>query len=324
MSDVKLHQVLSIEIGHELSEYPHLLRRHLMLSQEGLGESSIAESLASYGDFRQAARDLLIAVRLEGHVDFPSHWIDQLAGAHIESLVVSTPSSRAFPMLPTWRVTFHDEGCGEYCGQANASFNALNALTRALAIDANTRATAAFDLWVAVDWCDIKRDYGGAVDGISLVRWFPPDTPHIDRIIKDALCSQSVGVQVAGARALDWHPLQEVAGSGGIADLARQTKHDYAFRAFVRALRVVGGEQGFEALLKVSCDAPLQFSRNAVRALAWTRHLEDVDQRLRKLVFSRVRRISEAAGQAISERTHHSVSSEGGWLATDDEKRGRS
>ena len=273
-------------------------------------------------DERQQAFDpvlaaLLIETRQQGATVVPACWGDDNVSA--------TWRSRGLTHDPReWTIQCAG-GVACYTGQSSPVFEALRACTRDLcAGDDGSTPGGAFHLWDVTGMLVGQQDWGGVVDALSLAEELPPLHPRGLRMLASygLVAHASAGVRLAAARFLQRHPHPDAAG-----DLVETLLAEHAGTVAapqVVALRVIGGEIGFDALLRVATRAVRDETRRlAARALA---HLDPVtlpdrDRRVTKLLLDRDADRRAAGAVALSESKHGSRLDRGGELATADEMR---
>jgi hypothetical protein len=107
----------------------------------------------------------------------------------------------------------------------------------------------------------------------------------------------------------------------GCTKLALREQHRVILEPLVRALRLHGGEDGFDALLQVARSAESIFARDAAtRALAWVPRYPQRAARLNELGRSRDRSTFRVVSKALAEARNHGLFSREGEFASDEER----
>jgi hypothetical protein len=261
---------------------------------------------------------LLIDARMQGATVVPAAWgRDSVAASWRSRDAVNDPRH--------WRI-YSAEGVVYYEGQTSAEFDALRAFARDLfAEQGHTPGiNAAFHLWDVTKMLVADHDWGGVVDALSLAECLPPLHQRGRALLQShqLVTAPSPGVRRAAASFLQCHPHIEVMPDL-VEALLREEKCIVA-AAQVVALRVMGGEAAFDALLDVATHATADDARRlASRALASVDSYPERQKRITRLVLDRNPRRRAAGTTALSETKHGSIYDEGGTLATAAEYRAR-
>ncbi|MBU0909702.1 MAG: hypothetical protein KJ717_09050 [Proteobacteria bacterium] len=277
--------------------------------KSGLSEPPSLAELNIYGLFRP----LLMDTRMRGAVMIPPEWTP-------DSVALTFDSGKGDIGDPRqWRIYLHD-GISYYLGQDNALFAALVSYAQHLFADKAAVEQAALYLWDEIGMLAYSEDYGGIIDGLKLAAYLPSDHYRVERILSDynLLSSQSAGIRLAAAKLAECHRPQGCINS--LKDLLIAETAGLAWEAQIRALRAIGGEDSFNALLEAAQNSTnSKAAQLASRALAWVMNYPERAGRLVKLCASRDFRLSVIGSKAFAESRHHSVFSYGGDLATDGE-----
>ena len=288
-------------------EFPALVQA--LRKKAGILEPPTVAELGALG----LSRPLLMDTRMRGAVRIPPEW---------------TPDSAVFTFASTkgdigdprrWWI-YLCYGMSYYLGQKNDYFSALVSFARYVFTHQPALEEAALTLWDEIGMLIHDGDYGGVMDGLTLAAELPPQHYRIARILSDnmLLSSSSAGIRMAAAKLVE-RKRPEGYIEGLKESLLTETAA-LAWEAQIRALRAVGGEAAFEALLEAARTVTNpNANRLAARALAWVMNYPERNARLAKLCASRDSRVSSIGTTAYSELRHHSVFSYGGDLATDEE-----
>lgn len=276
---------------------------------DGLAEEACA--LAHFARYehplvRELCRLLVLETRRrEGAVALPAHW----TAGHFTNLV----------RMPLWSVWLaRDLSC--YWGQENPWWEALTALARRLFADPDTLDQAALELW---DEALVQHATGnpcGAADALRLAHELPAGHYRAERMIEPLLASDSPPVRWRAAELLAERPAPRLLEP--LRQAAEAETAHVALTAQIVALRRLGGGAAFEALTALALAARHDDgARLAARALAWVEHCPDRDERLRRLVRDRDRRVSAVGAAAYTEAKFHGLFAFGGGLAARQEQR---
>ena len=264
--------------------------------------------------FEPVLTGLLIDVRMNGATVLPGFWAtDNVA-----------TSWRSYPLDqdPRQFVVYSAGGIAYYVGQQHPVFDALRAFARDRFAAESTGIGGPFHIWDVTGMLVHAGEWGGVVDALSLAEELPHLHPRGRAMLQShgLVTAASAGVRMAAARFLHKHPHPEVLPD--VVQALLTEEHRTVAAPLVVALRVMGGEAGFDALLRVATEASADVTRRlASRALAHIDGYPDKQKRITKLVLDRHPPRRTAGTAALSEANHGSIHDEGGILTTSAEHR---
>ncbi len=317
-----LYALLSVDrddfftLAEELNRRPELIAS---LEKEGSGNFQMVYAFRGYTEggaiYRHSviqSRDLIHAlmpflilqVRRTAFCRVSDDWT---AGG----MVISVTS-------PNWSTVIQDSAA-LYCMQTNTLFASLLECARGLFACSDTGEKASLILKKEIESSIAKGNLSGAIDGLMIADEMPADEPILAEILDLFWDSNNPGLLWAALYVCDRHPFQQFISR--IHSLAMEEKRTGFAAAQIRALRLMGGEQAFNALLDLGNSAPLPETRKlAARALAWVVDYPSLKERILALCRSKDRIPRQLGMTALSESKYHSVFSEGKNLASRAEK----
>jgi hypothetical protein len=260
---------------------------------------------------------LLVDVRMTGCSVVPDVWATDNVAASWSSASVLDRDPRHWWIYSTGGLAF-------YQGQHHEVFDALRAFARDLFAsgEPDVKIDGAFHLWDVTGMLVNEGEWGGVVDALALAQELPFLHPRGKKMLQsyDLVTATSPGVRLAAARFLHTHPHVELIPA--VVQALLTESHRTVAAPLVVALRVMGGEAGFDALLQVATEAASDTTRRfAARALAHVDRYPDRQKRITKLVLDRDPARRTAGTTALSEAKLGSIHDEGGILATAAEHR---
>ncbi|HAG11820.1 MAG TPA: hypothetical protein DCK76_10720 [Desulfotomaculum sp.] len=317
-----LYALLSVDrdnfltLAEELNRRPELIAS---LEKKGNGNFQMVYAFRGYTEggaiYRHSviqSRDLIQAlmpflilqVRRTAFCRVPDDWT---AGG----MVISVTS-------PNWSTVIQDSAA-LYCMQMNPLFASLLDCARNLFACSETEKEASLILKKEIESSIAKGNFSGAIDGLMIADEMSEDDPILAEILGLFLVSDNPGLLWAALYVCDRHPFQQFISR--IRSLALEEKRAGFAVAQIRALRLMGGEQAFNALLDLGSSAQMPETRKlAARALAWVVDYPFLEERVLALCRSKDRIPRQLGMTALSESKYHSVFSEGKNLASRVEK----
>jgi len=247
---------------------------------------------------------LILQVRKTAFCRVPDDWT---AGG----MVISVTS-------PNWS-TVIQVSVALYCMQTNPLFASLLECARDLFACNEKGKEASLILKKEIESSIAKGNLSGAIDGLMIADEMSANDPILAEILDIFLSSDNPGLLWAALYVCDRHPFQQFISR--VRSLALEEKRAGFAAAQIRALRLIGGEQAFNALLDLGSSAPMPETRKlAARALAWVVDYPSLKERILALCRSKDRILRQIGITALSESKYHSVFSEGKNLASRAEK----
>ena len=259
--------------------------------------------------FEPVLTGLLIDARMNGATVVPRLWATDNVAASWRSYLLDQDPRQFF--------VYSAGGMAYYIGQKHTVFDALRAFARDLFAAEGTGIGGPFHLWDVTGMLVEGGEWGGVVDALSLAEELPHLHPRGRTMLQSygLITASSAGVRLAAARFLHKHPHVEVLPD--VVQALLTEEHRTVAAPLVVALRVMGGESGFDALLRVATEAAGDIARRlASRALAHVDGYPDKAKRITKLVLDRDPARRTAGTAALSEAKHGSIHDEGGILTT--------
>lgn len=307
------HETLGVEHGSELFMLASALNRNLNYFSK-VEMDKFPDISTAFSSFEDAFTEIEIQTRIFGGVRIPDNWFPSPPAP--KSTFLSIPASVTIRDVPNWRLDV-EQGFCSYSGQLGSQYEALEEYVKFLIQDSSNHKEIGRTIWMAIDWCMLNNDIGGAIDGIRLVKFLPEGFPDIESIFRDALESRFIALQIVCADHVEFHPAQNIHFIELLKSAAINAPNKSQATHFLKALRIIGSDEGFNALLYVATNSPVGNIKSlATTALAWSMNIENIEQRLKKLVFSKNRKISKIASRALTIHRKQSIYSYGAPLAT--------
>ena len=262
--------------------------------------------------FEPALTGLLIDARMNGSTVVPSLWATDNVAASWRSYLLDQD--------PRQFLVYSAGGLAYYVGQKNPVFDALRAFAHDLFASEAPGIGGAFHLWDVTGMLVHDGEWGGVVDALALAEELPYLHSRGRSMLQSyrLVTAASAGVRLAAARFLHSHPHVELMPD--VVQALMTEKHRTLAAKLVVALRVMGGEAGFDALLRVATEAEADLTRRlASRAMAHVENYPEKTKRITKLVLDRDPMRRTAGTAALSESKHGSIHDEGGILASSTE-----
>lgn len=279
-----------------------------MTSYYGACDEGLSLAQAAWqerAEVKALLRMLHMATRRQGCVTVPATWTAGTLDMHVAG--------------PLWWIRLV-EGLALYDGIECPDVDALHDLARWLfAAGTDTADHAAFYLWDEVLVQHATGNPAGTIDGMALAAWLPQGHPRFDRLVGELLASPNAAVRWHAALQLVQRP-----SVGCLAALATAAQRETAWAAAVdqvRALRLIGGEAAFDALLAIATEGATASARGlAARALAWVERCPHGRLRIGALLRqgNPVRR--RIGAEALVEARRGTVFGRGGLLAGPEER----
>ena len=254
-------------------------------------------------DIRKLLAFLMLEARRQGFVIVPSEW--------------TAGNIAIYGSWPFWSIYVRD-GIAYYESQNTPVFEALRSYLGYLVSKEDSKKMASFYLYDEIMFRHAQNDFGGTIDGIALLDELPDGDHRIERSIQELLESPNSGVRTRIAELAGRHPYPKLRNQ--IYQLAMKETAHLAVIAYIKALRLMGGEESFDLLFDIARGAASTFAAYlGNRALAWVESCPDTDTRLSALCRSKKSKDRRIGVNALNERKHYSILAFGKELATDDE-----
>jgi len=327
---MSFHQILEIEPGQELDRLTFILQEEQRIVSD-IEDPKPVDFSKEFKTWEEALPNIIIDARVFGGILLPKDFFPGSSQTNIaeqdeESIdpwpgtFLSVPSHRLYPDFPSWRVVL-EQGYCEYSGESNQRYSAIEELVDFMVKDYSLHDCVGKSIWMGMDWCIMKHDIGAAIDSLRLLHRVPQGFPCVSRILAEAFDSEFVGLRLAASDVFEFHPINSDPFITALTQLALCAPNKFQAQRPIKALRLIGGEDSFQALLSIVKDSlESGVKRLATVAIAWIRNLDDIENRLKTLVFQGDQETSKIASKAISTRKHHSITTDGGPLATREER----
>jgi hypothetical protein len=258
--------------------------------------------------------------RRSGSLPVPPHWtpstLSHMVGNHFWAATVR--DSRAF-----------------YTSLETERFKALTEYAQSLLTDervpwmvelhgpgwdpSKTKEEISLYAWDSVMTYQANGRYPEAVDALGILACAGPGHRRLERAVVELLESPEPAVRLRAVNIA-----AEFMTPGLLEGCTRRAlveEHRVILEHLVRALRVLGGAGGFDALMQVGREAVSNFARDsAARALAWVPRYPQRIERLRDFGKSRDRSAVRVASKALAEAKNHGLFSREGEFASRPER----
>lgn len=173
--------------------------------------------------------------------------------------------------------------------------------------------------WDAAMTYHAEKRYPETIDTLSMLSFAGPGHLRLDRALIELIDSPEPAVRLRVAE------IMSTSMNAGLLECCTRRaigeEHRVILESLVKALRLHGSEDGFNALYQVAREATSRYARDAAtRALAWVPRYPERFERLRVLGRSRDRRTFNIVSKSLAEAKNHGFFSREGEFASPWEK----